>query len=290
MANGNDASQTPIVGTAMSNDDVEMLKRFRTSFLPDVKIQEQDTYAKWLFGLTTTIAALGTGFSHVAFAKLSGWGDFFYAAAVLAAGAGLAFALWALSEEVQDANWHSFDAMTEKLSNLANKKKKILWGATFFLFLSFVAAAAAPLATTVELWPSNHSSGITIQISGRALQAGISLRGLRPGAKAKAEVDKEVAGQSELLAAFDQVVDITGVINAKLPEIKLTPEAQSLKLTLSYERGGLLMREEEHFSVPAEPCPEKKELVSGCKNPCKVTQTKKGPTPPKPSLPGCPTR
>ena len=54
--------------------------------------------------------------------------------------------------------------MTEKLSNLANKKKKILWGATFFLFLSFVAAAAAPLATTVELWPSNHSSGITIQI------------------------------------------------------------------------------------------------------------------------------
>ena len=43
MASGSGPNNQPIVGTAMSNDDVEMLKRFRTSFLPDVKIQEQET-------------------------------------------------------------------------------------------------------------------------------------------------------------------------------------------------------------------------------------------------------
>src|SRR5208282_996788 len=107
---------------------------------PDARISGQETYAKWLFGLTTTIAALGTGFSHTAFSKLSGWGDFFYAMAVFSAGLGLALAAWALSEELKDANWESTKAMTPKLVKLMHKKKKILRGATICLFASFIAA------------------------------------------------------------------------------------------------------------------------------------------------------
>ncbi len=76
----------PIVGKPMSADDVEILKRFRGSFFPDARIASQETYAKWLFGLITTITALGTGFSNTAFSKLSGLGIFFYSCAVLVAG------------------------------------------------------------------------------------------------------------------------------------------------------------------------------------------------------------
>ena len=62
-----------IMGEVVPPDEVETLKRFRLSFFPDARIASQETYAKWLFGLTTTIAALGTGFSNAAFSKLSGW-------------------------------------------------------------------------------------------------------------------------------------------------------------------------------------------------------------------------
>src|SRR5260370_3952069 len=114
----NNASVKPQTGVPMSDDDIEIFKRFRALFLPDARITAQETYAKWLFGLTTTIAALGTGFSNTAFSKLSGWGNFFYAMAVLSAGLGLGFAAWALSEELEDANWQSKEAMIPALVEL----------------------------------------------------------------------------------------------------------------------------------------------------------------------------
>lgn len=243
------------VGSPMSTDDIEMLKRFRVAFLPDARIEGQETFAKWLFGLTTTIAALGTGFSHSAFSNLSGLGDFFYSLGVLSAGAGLACAVWAISAESQDANWSSFDAMTGALTKLVHKKKSILRAATLFLFLSFMFAAAAPLVTVLGLWPARHPSGMTLRLSGRTLQAGILLANLRPGNMAQLDIYRENTGSSDLLELFRQVATSSGQISVQAPEIKLSPEAQNLKVVLSYQRGIKTIREEQHLVIPQAAAP-----------------------------------
>src|SRR5258708_19655179 len=102
----NSASDKPEKGVEMSPDDIEIFKRFRALFLPDARITAQETYAKWLFGLTTTIAALGTGLSNTAFSKLSVTGSVFYAVGILSAGIGLGLAPWPLSEHLKTANSH----------------------------------------------------------------------------------------------------------------------------------------------------------------------------------------
>lgn len=278
---------SPILGRLLPEDDVTILKRVRESFLPDATVKDQDTYAKWLFGLTTTIAALGTGFSHAAFSKLSSWGIFFYAVAVLAAGCGLALALWTLSEEPHPENWAAPEEMLNSLGKLVSAKKRSLRGATICLAASLVAAAGAPLVTTIEWRPSAHPSGMTVRISERALEAGVELNGLRPSGSATLEVDQEQAGKTGLLAVFHQVADSSGSISAKMPEIKLTPLAQNLKLELTYERDGLPVREEKEFSIPAAPCPGEIDPSVNCKKP----PQKSRPNSTKPGLsshPGCP--
>ena len=238
-----------IMGEVVPPDEVETLKRFRLSFFPDARIASQETYAKWLFGLTTTIAALGTGFSNAAFSKLSGVGIFFYSSAVLAAGLGLGLAAWALSEELTGANWASLGQMTNSLTRLMHRKRRILRGATICVFVSFISASAAPLVTTIQLNPASHPSGIVVSISGHDVEPGISLRGLRPGAKAKLEIYRDAAGKVEPVAAFTQITDDSGKISFRASKFTISPEKQNLKIVLTYLRGDDPQREEEDFTI-----------------------------------------
>jgi len=270
---------TPIVGDPAPIDEVDTLKRFRSSFYPDARIASQETYAKWLFGLTTTIAALGTGFSNTAFSKLSGLGIVFYACAVLAAGIGLGLAAWALSEELTDANWASLNDMIAALTSLMHKKKRILRGATSCLFVSFISASVAPLVTTIQLRPSRHASGIVVSISGRAVEPGISLEGLRPGTKANLKIYKDAEGKSTLLAWFAQIADDSGKINFKASPFTLSSERQDLKITLTYLRGANPQREKVDFAIPQETPEAKIDSGNGAtpsKEPVKHARPKNG--------------
>jgi hypothetical protein len=188
--NPQNTGPAPIIGDPMSEDDVERLKEFRSSFLPDARITAQETYAKWLFGLTTTIAALGSGFSNSAFAKLSALGVLLYSLAVIVAGIGLVFSVWTLSEEVKDANWNDFETMNDKLTQLMHRKKSLLRGATGFFSASLVLAGASPFVTAIDRRPATPFRGIVMNISGRSVEPGISLTGLRPGATARLEIYK----------------------------------------------------------------------------------------------------
>lgn len=248
----NDASHKLETGVSMSDDDVEIFKRFRAMFLPDARITAQETYAKWLFGLTTTIAALGTGLSNTAFSKLSVLGSWFYAIGIVAAGIGLGLAAWALSEELEDANWQSRAAMQPKLVDLMKKKRTILRWATGCLAASLVLAAIGPLATAIQSRPSSQESGITARISARTIEAGISVAGLRPGTPAKLEMYSTTPltkGKRELIAVFVQDADDAGKISYKAPEFKLSSAEQSLQLTLTYNGE---QKDEQTYTIPQE--------------------------------------
>jgi hypothetical protein len=239
-------------GSASSQDEVEIFKRYRALFLPDARISAQETYAKWLFGLTTTVAALGTGFSNTAFSKLTISGSFIYAIGVVAAGAGLAFSAWAISEELEDANWQSKQDMEPKLVTLMHKKRDILRWATIFLGASFLLAAIAPLVTAIQSRPVSQQSGITARISARTIEAGISVVGLRPGTPAKLEIFSTTPptnGKREFIAVFVQVSDDAGKISYKAPEFKLSSAEQSLQLTLTYNGEH---KDEQTYTIPQE--------------------------------------
>lgn len=240
------------IGVPISPDEVEIFKRFRAQFLPDARISAQETYAKWLFGLTATIAALGTGLSNTSFSKLSVSGSWCYAIGILAAGVGLGLASWALSEELENANWQSSAAMIPMLLALMRKKRNILRAATVCLAASLVLAAVGPLATAIQSQPSSQKSGITARISARNIEAGISVVGLTPGTPAEMKIYSTTPptnGKRELLAVFVQVADDAGKISYKAPEFKLSSAEQSLQLTLTYNGE---QKDERTYTIPQE--------------------------------------
>jgi len=250
-------------GGPASPDQVEILKRFREKFLPDARLEAQDTFAKWLFGLTTTVAALGTGLSNAAFSKLSSWGVLTYSLAVLAAGAGLACAVVVLGVELPDANWQSLEAMiTEFKKPLRAKKIWLIW-ATISFGMSLTLAATAVFLTAMQRRPSENPSGISARLSDRKLEPAISLSGLRPGAPAELQAFEEVGGKTILIGVFRQIADDTGQITYKAAEFKIPSEAQGLKLMLAYDRGERRVTEEREFAFPAEPPVAKDSSGSG---------------------------
>lgn len=246
---------TPKSGTAgvpMSPDEIDQLKRFREKFLPDTRIEARDTYAKWLFGLTTTIAALGTGFSNSAFAKLSSTGVLVCSLAVLAAGAGLAFAVFELSVELPEANWESLKAMIGAFRKpLKDKKFWLIW-ATLAFGVSLTLASTAVFITAVQRRPFEKPSGIGARLSERKLEPAIYLTGIRPGTPAELQIFDEVDGKTTLIGFVRQIADEGGQINYKGPEFKIPGEAQGLKLLLNYSREGNGVSEASEFKFPAE--------------------------------------
>jgi hypothetical protein len=239
-------------GVPMSPDEIDQLKRFREKFLPDSKIDARDTYAKWLFGLTTTIAALGTGFSNSAFTKLSSTGVLVYSLAVLTSGAGLAFAVFELSVELPDANWESLDAMIVAFKKpLKDKKSWLIW-ATLAFGVSLTLASTAVFITALQRRPFEKSSGIGARLSERKLEPAIYLTGIRPGTPAELQIFDEVGGNTTLIGFIHQVADEGGQINYKGSEFKIPGEAQGLKLQLNYFREGNAVSEASEFKFPAE--------------------------------------
>jgi hypothetical protein len=248
------------VGEQMTDFEVQQLERFREKFLPDTRIEAQDTFAKWLFGLTTTVAALGTGFSNAAFAKLSSGGVRAYALAVVAAGVGLMCAVFALSVRLPDANWDSLDGMIEAFKEPLRNKKWWLILATLCLGSSFILAAYAVFTTARERRLARNPSGLSIRLSERKLEPSISLDGLRPGAPAELQVFEEDQNKlTPLIAVYRQVADGNGQISYKGPELKIPSEAQGLKLELTYDRGNLTLTEKKEYLFPPEHSETKKD-------------------------------
>jgi hypothetical protein len=236
----------------LSPDDVEQLKRLRAKFSPDARFDAQDTFAKWLFGLTTTIGALGTGFSNAAFAKLSSGGVLLYSLSVLAAGAGLAFAVFALGVELLDADWQSLNAMIAAFRKPLRDKKFWLVCATVCLGISLICAATAVFLTAMQRRPSENPSGISFRLSEHTLEPAISLVGLSPGSPAELQVFEEISGHAVLVGVFRQIADETGQIAYKAAEFKLLSGAQCLKLQLKYDRDERPILEEREFGLSAE--------------------------------------
>lgn len=242
-------------GIAMSDDEVAQFKALREKLSPNTRIEGQETFAKWLFALTTTVAALGTGFANAAFAKLSSGGVWAYAAAVLAAGIGLTLAVFALSVEPAIVRRQSYDDMMDASQRAVIKKKRFLRTATGCLGASLVLSASAGVITVLQRQPSEEPSGISFRFSDRKLEPVITLGRISPRTPAELRVFEKIPGKEVTFAAFRQIADEDGQISYHGPELKVAPEAAGLRLTLEYLRDGQKVSEESEIDFPAEPSP-----------------------------------
>jgi hypothetical protein len=230
------ATNGAIRGTPLSADDVTLLGRFREKFLPDTRIAASDAFAKWLFGLTATVATLGAAFSNAAFSQLKGFGIFAYGTAILLAGAGLAVATYALSIDMPDANWQSLEEMFSELKNPVRKKRYALRAASLLLALALAAAASAPLLSLKVQDMPVEPSGLKYSITANAVEATLIKDGLRPGSQLSLTIlGVDQANKAALLAGAQEIVDLKGRVVVKIPKSAIPGEDMSLSLVTEYD-------------------------------------------------------
>src|SRR5271157_5263153 len=92
---------------AMSDDEVQLLKKERDLALPDARIMGYDDFAKWLFTIITVVGTLGAAFSNAALPKLKGVGAVLFFVAIASTGVSLAVAVIVNGVDPQDANGQS---------------------------------------------------------------------------------------------------------------------------------------------------------------------------------------
>jgi len=234
-ANDGKASPAP---APMSPDDIALLLRFREKFLPDTRITTYDNFAKWLFGLTATVAALGAGLSNTAFSKLTGLGIVAYGIAVLLSGAGLAVATFALSIDLPDANWASLGAMFKAMKNPLKEKRLTIRTASILLALALAAASAAPLISLFSHGANPPSSGLIYSFSSSTVEAAFTQEKVKPHTSISLRISSTDTSQKEvLLAGIFSIVAANGIADIHIPKIVVPGGAASLRIVAELDEG-----------------------------------------------------
>ena len=237
-ANGGKLTTVTKVGVPMSADDVSLFERFRGNFLPDTRIATYDNFAKWLFGLTATVGALGAGLSNTAFSKLTGLGIVAYGIAVLLSGAGLAAATFALSIDLPDANWDSLDAMFKAMKDPLNEKRLMIRAASILLALALVAASAAPLISLFSHGANPPSLGLTYAFASGAVEAEFTKERVKSGSVISLRISSTDTSQKEvLLAAPNSIVARNGIADIHIPKAVVPGDAASVKIVAEFDEG-----------------------------------------------------
>lgn len=219
------------VGIPIGDDEVQLLKRYREIFLVDSRIKAQDDFAKWLFGLTATIAALGVGFSNAAISTLKGEGILAFGIAVLLAGLGLASATYALSVNLPDANWQSLDDMFSKMEAPLRKKRIGIRIASIFLALALVASASAPLLSSLISPTSSNIPNITFSIANNLAECSFSSNKLKKGSRFSLNIfGVYTDNQMVCLSAISEVVGPKQRANIITPKLTIPINLVTLRI------------------------------------------------------------
>ena len=233
------------IGIRMPPDEIDLLHRFREKYLPDALLQTQDEFAKWLFGLTAAIAALGAGFSNAAFAKLNGLGVLSFGLSVLFAGIGLSIATYSLSIGLPDANWHSLPTMYAAMKSPLKKKRWSIRLAAFFLALALFAAGSAPLLSLVKLGDRSGTPNLTYSIVKDTVECSLSCAKLKKGSRFSVSVYGAGADNQEMLVgAVSEVVRSRGKSSIKVSNSSLPADLVSMRFIGSYTRDSEGAKEE----------------------------------------------
>jgi hypothetical protein len=138
---------SPGPGVPISQDEVDLLKKYRDIVMPANRLAGYDEFAKWLFTLTAVIGTLGAAFSSAALKGLSGDGVKAFFLAVSATAVSLALAVIQRSIDIPKPNWQNLDDMIQKTEVALRIKRILAWFAGSFFAAAIILAGLAPFLT-----------------------------------------------------------------------------------------------------------------------------------------------
>ncbi len=142
--------------TALSPDQVDLLKRARDAAWPLGRISTYDDFAKWIFTSAAVVGTLGAAFANTAFKSLSTVGTLLFAVALLATSVALATAV--LSRHVDfriDTNYETLAVLTDAELVMGKKRRLIrISGLSFTVALLFAGLAPVSSAWQFRAKPS----------------------------------------------------------------------------------------------------------------------------------------
>ena len=152
------------VGTALSQDEVDLYKRARDAMWPVARIATYDDFSKWLFTIVAVIGTLGAAFSSTAFKVMTPLGAVIFGFAMLLASIALAASVLSRASDFPpDVNWMSQEAVSAA-SKVMLQKRSLVWVAGLCFATSLLCASAAPL---VSLFAPSSRQGTLAVVSAK---------------------------------------------------------------------------------------------------------------------------
>jgi hypothetical protein len=250
---------------AMSEDEVELLKKQRELALPASRIAAYDEFAKWLFTIITVVGTLGAAFSNAAFKKLAGLGSVLFFAAIAATGISLALAVILRSVEPGDANWQSLQDMLDKGKTALRLKRSLGWASGICFAAAIVLAGVSPLFSGDQ---STDASATGRALSYSFGKDGIHVTGTfarHPHAIGEVRVYAVGSNPESLVAAQRIAADSQGVIRFDITSTAIPQQTASIKISISCDSKA--SEKKQDFVLSLQPANEKL-IGSESQDPC----------------------
>jgi hypothetical protein len=137
----------PTVPVPISQDEVDLLKKYRDIVMPAARLSGYDEFAKWLFTITAVIGTLGAAFSNSALKGLRGPGVISFFLAIVATAVSLSLAVIQRSIDIPKPNWQNLEDMLQKTEAALRIKRVLAWCAGTSFAAAILLAGLAPLFT-----------------------------------------------------------------------------------------------------------------------------------------------
>lgn len=205
---------SPGPGVPISQDEVDLLKKYRDIVMPANRLAGYDEFAKWLFTLTAVIGTLGAAFSSTALKGLSGDGVKAFFLAVSATAVSLALAVIQRSIDIPKPNWQNLDDMIQKTEVALRIKRILAWFAGSFFAVAIILAGLAPFLTARST-PKEIKNSFTYSYGKDGILASAALT-LPKNRTVKLDVVAESPTGQASIASQLSVTDINGSVKMSL--------------------------------------------------------------------------
>jgi hypothetical protein len=207
-------------GVPISQDEVDLLKKYRDIVMPANRLAGYDEFAKWLFTLTAVIGTLGAAFSSTALKGLSGDGIKAFFLAVSATAVSLALAVIQRSIDIPKPNWQNLEDMIQKTEVALRIKRVLAWFAGSFFAAAIILAGLAPFLTAQSI-PKETKNSFTYSYGKDGILASAALS-LPKDRNVRLDVIAGSPTGQTAIASQLSVTDINGLVKLSLSGVAPT--------------------------------------------------------------------
>jgi hypothetical protein len=217
----------PPVAVPISQDEVDLLKKYRDIVMPAARLAGYDEFAKWLFTITAVIGTLGAAFSNSALKGLRGCGVTSFFLAIVATALSLALAVIQRSIDIPKPNWQNLDDMLQKTETALRIKRVLAWCAGTSFAAAILLAGLAPLFTARS--SPDETGRLAYSYGKDGVHATLTL-----SQKGEAQIDilAQSASGVMVIAAQRAAPDATGLVRFDVVSTPIPPGSTGVQVSV----------------------------------------------------------